>query len=418
MRRASRARTLVGWTGSVALLAVLLWTAVTAIPAARAAAQAFEVAAPAAILMVAETGQVLYEKNASEAIPPASLAKLMTMLLVMEALEAGRVTLDEPVVTSAYAAAMGGSQVYLAERETHSLEKMMEAVAIASANDAAVALAEHLFGTEAAFVDQMNRRARELGLEGTYFADATGLPAPAGQRQGVITARDAAILSRLLITQHPKVLEWTSIRMKEFRSSPRFVLYNTNTLLGSYPGLDGLKTGHTSEAGYHLAATAEQNGIRLIAVVMGTQSESDRNQQVTQLLNYGFRAFEPVVVARQGEPVGEMRLTAGNPQRFPVEAASDLRVMVPRGRQGDLRRFVELDEGLQPPLKRGDVVGRVVALVQDEPVAHVPVVATQDVERAGFLARLWRSLWGIVTGVIGGAFQWLWNGIRSLLGLA
>lgn len=419
MRRESRQRTPVRRTGSVALLAAaVLWTAVTAVPAAPAAAQAFEVAAPAAVLMVAETGQVLYEKNASEALPPASLAKLMTMLLVMEALEAGRVTLDEPVVTSAYAAAMGGSQVYLAERETHSLEKMMEAVAIASGNDAAVALAEHLFGTEAAFVDQMNRRAQELGLEGTYFADATGLPVPEGQRQGVITARDVASLSRVLITQHPKVLEWTSVRMKEFRSAPRFVLYNTNTLLGSYPGLDGLKTGHTSEAGYHLAATAEQNGVRLIAVVMGTQSEAERNQQVTQLLNYGFRAFEPVVAARQGEPVGEMRLTAGNPQQFPVEAASDLRVLVPRGRQGDLRRVVELNEGLQPPLKQGDVVGRVVALVQDEPVADVPVVATQDVERAGFFTRLWRSLWGAVTGVIGGAFQWLWNGIRSLLGLA
>ncbi|HEY8531441.1 MAG TPA: D-alanyl-D-alanine carboxypeptidase family protein [Limnochorda sp.] len=383
-----------------------------------AAAQGFDLEAPSAILMVASTGQVLYEKNADEPRPPASLAKIMTLLLVMEALRDGRVSLDEPVVTSRYAASMGGSQVYLAEGERQSLEKMIEAVAIASGNDAAVALAEHLYGTEAAFVAQMNRRAEELGLRGTYFADATGLPVPAGQRPGVTTARDVAVMSRVLIQEHPQILEWTSIRTKEFRSQPRFILYNTNKLLGSYPGLDGLKTGHTSEAGYHLAATAEQNGIRLIAVVMGTKSEADRNAQVTQLLNYGFRAFEPVMAARKGEPVGEMRLAHGNPERFTVEAAADLQVLIPRGRQGDLRRAVQWADAVEAPLKRGDRVGSVVAYLGDQPLAQVDVVAAQDVERAGFFTRLWRTVWGGVTGAIGGAIRWVWEAIRSLLGLA
>lgn len=404
------------WTSLLLLLVLLV--AGQACSGGGVAAQGFELEAPAALLMVAETGQVLYEKNADEPRPPASLAKIMTLLLVMEALDAGRVSLDEPVITSRYAASMGGSQVYLAEGERQSLEKMIEAVAIASGNDAAVALAEHLYGTEAAFVQQMNRRAQELGLQGTYFADATGLPVPDGQRQGVTTARDVAIMSRTLIQEHPQVLEWTSIRTKEFRSQPRFILYNTNKLLGSYPGMDGLKTGHTSEAGYHLAATAEQNGVRLIAVVMGTRSEADRNEQVTQLLNYGFRAFEPVAAARKGEPVGEMRLVDGNPERFTVEAAADLQVLIPRGRQGDLRRSVQWLEDVQAPLERGDRVGSVVAYLGEEPLAQTDVVAAQDVERAGFFTRIWRTVWGGLVGAIGGAFQWLWNTIRSLLGLA
>lgn len=384
----------------------------------RAAAQGFEVEAPAAVLMVADTGQILYEKNADEPHPPASLAKIMTLFLVLDAVDAGRVSLDEPVVTSRHAASMGGSQVYLAEGERQSVEKLIEAVAIASGNDAAVALAEHLYGTEAAFVAQMNRRAEELGLKGTYFADATGLPVPEGQRPAVITARDVAVLSRALILEHPQILEWTSIRTKEFRAQPRFVLYNTNRLLGRYPGLDGLKTGHTSEAGYHLAATAEQNGVRLIAVVLGTKSDEDRNEQVTQLLNYGFRAFERVIAARQGDPVGERRLRSGNPERFTVEAAADLPVLIPRGRQGDLRRAVQWLEDVDAPLERGERVGILVAYLGDEPLAQVDVIAAQDVGRAGFFTRLWRTVWGGLAGAIGGALQWLWSGIRSLLGLA
>ncbi|BAS29414.1 D-alanyl-D-alanine carboxypeptidase family protein [Limnochorda pilosa] len=411
-----RRRVGTGRTGPGAALAVGLLVAALLAPG-WAVAQSFEVAAPAAILVEADTGQVLYEKNPDKETPPASLAKIMTLLLVMEALDSGRVSLDEPVVTSEYAAGMGGSQVFLAPGETHTLAEMIEAVAVASGNDAAVALAEHLFGTEAAFVEQMNLRAQELGLSGTYFADATGLPVPQEKRPGMTTPRDVASMTRALLA-HPKVLEWTSVRQKVFRQQPRFVLYNTNTLLGSYPGLDGMKTGHTAEAGYHLAATAEQDGIRLVAVVMGTRSESDRNQQITQLLNYGFRAFEPAVAARQGEPVGEMRLVDGNPERFTVEAAADLRVLVPRGHQGDLRRSLELQANVKPPLKRGDTVGRVVALIQDRPVAQMPVVAARDVERAGFFARVWRRVWGGVSGAIGGAFQWIWNGIRSLLGLA
>jgi len=247
-------------------------------------------AAVSAIVMEASSGEVLYEQSPERRIPPASLAKLMTVLLAVEAVESGQASMLDLVTVSRRAASMGGSQVWLGAGERYTLGQLLESVMIASANDSAVAVAEHLAGSERQFVALMMKRAGELGMRNTRFVNATGLPAEQGEGHGYTTAFDMACLA-LEALGHPAILEWSRTRSKVFRNHPLFIMNNTNPLLGRYPGCDGLKTGHTDAAGYHLIATARADGVRLVCVIMHALTDEARAAGCAGLLDYGFAAW-------------------------------------------------------------------------------------------------------------------------------
>ena len=267
------------------LAAALVAALLLAVPA-RAAAAPPSVDAGAAVLVEKETGTVLYEQNAHDKLEPASVTKIMTLLLVMEAIDSGALSTEDVVTVSAHAASMGGSQVYLKEGEQMSVHDLLKAVAVASGNDASVALAEHLAGSEEAFVQRMNQRAAELGMSDTCFVNCTGLPA-AGH---LTSAYDIALMSRELILHHPAIREYTTIWMDSLRGG-QFQLANTNKLIRFYEGSTGLKTGSTDAAGYCLSATAERDGMELIAVVLKCPSSDVRSAAASSLLNYGFANY-------------------------------------------------------------------------------------------------------------------------------
>ena len=369
-------------------------------PAASGQAGTFDIDVKAAILIDADTGQVLYEKNADEVRAPASLVKIMTLLVVMDAVKAGQVSLSDEVRASARAAGTGGSQVWLSAGEVHSLEKMLKAIAIASANDASVAVAEYISGTEAAFTTLMNARARQLGLTKTVFGNADGLPAAAGEVPSTITAREIAVVARELINKHPEVLQWTSTVTERFRDQPLFIMYNTNSLVGKYDGLDGLKTGHTSEAGYNLVATAKRGDVRVISVVLGADSADQREQLTRSLLDYGLVRHAPVTVAR--DYVGDVRVRNAIPERVPVRVAEPVRVLQLRGANVRIETRIEA-AGASAPFDEGDRVGDYVVLLDGKEALRVPVYADTEVRAANVFVRLWRAARDFFVGLLPGS---------------
>lgn len=384
----------------IPLLLILLSATAVAVSSqspSPAAAGAIEIEAASAIL-VDETGQVLYEKNADLQLPPASMAKLMTMLLVMEEIEAGRAKWTDKVTVSARAANTGGSQVYLKQGEVFTVEELLKAVVIHSANDASVALAEHFSGVEEAFVDAMNTRARELGLTNTHFSNPDGLPPEPGESPTLSTARDLSVLARELL-KHPKLFTWTVIEQTEFRQNPKTILYNTNKLIGKYQGLDGLKTGHTSEAGWCLTATAKRGDVRLISVVMRANNENERNTQTVRLLDYGFRNFVPAQVAEAGAEVGVWKNRSASPGAVPVTAKESLRPLVPRGREDDVTREMVFAERIELPIEAGTTVGKLVVKLDGQELASTDVLVTRDVRRANIILRFLRWIKGLFVGL-------------------
>jgi D-alanyl-D-alanine carboxypeptidase (penicillin-binding protein 5/6) len=380
------------------VLCATLLLPVVASAAATPATQAFDVAAGSAILVDASTGQELFSKNADLQLPPASMVKIMTMLLVMEEIDSGRAKLTDKVTVSARSSTTGGSQVYLKEGESFTVEEMLKAVAIHSANDASVALAEHFSGAVEAFVDAMNRRAKELGLEKTVFTNPDGLPPEKGQDPTLSSARELSIMARELI-KHPKILEWTTIQNMIFREQPKTILYNTNKLVGKYQGLDGLKTGHTDEAGWCLTATAKRGDVRLVSVVMKTKSESERSTQTARLLDYGFRSFVPVPLVAAGVKVGTLKIKEGSPGAVDVNAKGALQPLVARGAEKNLTKELVLQQNVKPPLKAGDTVGAVVAKLNGKEIARTDAVVARDVKRANFIIRFFRWIKGLITGL-------------------
>ncbi|MCK8824909.1 D-alanyl-D-alanine carboxypeptidase family protein [Fuchsiella alkaliacetigena] len=359
---------------------------------------AFEVEAETALLMEVETGQVLFSKNAHDGLPPASMTKIMTMLLTMEALEEGYIDLEEEVVTSRRAASKGGSQIYLSAGERMPVQTLLEAVAIASANDATVALSEHVAGSKEEFVRMMNRRAEQLGMNNTKFVNTTGLPVVGGNHYA--SAYDIALMSRELILNYPEVLDWTAIWMDEIRDG-EFILYNTNKLLRRYPGVDGLKTGWTTEAGYSLAATATRDGRRLISVIMKTDSEEERLEESAKLLNYGFRRFNVEDIVSKGELVGEVEVQEGKQPVVNLETANDLRRSVLVGSRDEIEREIVVDENITAPVEKGKVLGELILSNQNEELGRVELVAAEEVEQLGFLARLLRRARELILGFLG-----------------
>ena len=342
--------------------------------AAEQPADAPQVEAKAAILMEQETGEVLCQQNAHDKLEPASVTKIMTLLLVMEAIDGGQLSTGDTVTVSAHAASMGGSQVYLKEGEQMTVDDLLKAVAVVSGNDAAVALAEHIAGSEEAFVSRMNQRAAELGMEDTTFLNCTGLPA-AGH---LTSAYDIALMSRALLS-HPDIRQYTTIWMDSIRGG-QFQLSNTNRLIRFYPGCTGLKTGSTDSAGYCLSASAERDGLSLIAVVLGSETSAKRFTAAETLLNYGFANYTLIdALAGQALPPVEVLLGA---ERWvqPVLQGSG-KVVVRRSQLDSVTTELRLAENVEAPVEQDQVLGEVTVLVNGQRLDSLPLTAQTAVER-------------------------------------
>ena len=330
----------------------------------------------AALLMEKTTGEILYAQNEHEARPPASVTKIMTVLLTMEAIDSGRIALDDMVTVSAYAAGMGGSQVFLAEGEQMSVDDLLKAVCVSSGNDAAVALAEHVAGVTELFVEQMNNRARELGMKDTHFVNCTGLTA-----EGHVTsAYDIALMSRELLLHHPEVRNYTTIWMDTLRSGT-FGLSNTNKLIRFYDGATGLKTGFTQEAGYCISATAERDGMELIAVIMKGNTSDSRNADAKTLLNYGFSTYALVDVQPE-EPLPVLPVVLGAADTVSAVLPEEGRtLLLEKSQTGGLTQTVELPESVAAPVCAGDRLGTLTVSREGTVALAIPIVAGETVAR-------------------------------------
>ena len=362
------------------LAAALLAAALLVLPA-QAVSGAPTVDAAAAVLMEKETGAILYEQNAHDKLEPASVTKVMTLLLVLEAIDDGRLALDDMVTVSAHAASMGGSQVYLKEGEQMSVDDMLKAVAVVSGNDAAVALAEHLAGSEEGFVEQMNQRAAELGMADTCFVNCTGLPA-AGH---LTSAHDIAVMSRALI-QHPKIRDYTTIWMDSIRGG-QFQLANTNKLVRFYEGATGLKTGSTDAAGYCLSATAERDGMELIAVVLKAKTSEQRFESAKSLLNFGFANYTLTDVY-PGQALPPVDVLLGEQDTVQPVLAQSSRILVDKAQLNDVTSELRLCENVEAPVEQGQVLGTITAYFNGKSYDTLDLVATCSVERDPLLYRL------------------------------
>ena len=351
------------------LCALALW------PAAAAAVE-LPITSRAALLMEKTTGQILYTQNEHEQLEPASVTKVMTLLLTMEAIDSGTIHYDDVVTVSAAAAGMGGSQVFLAEGEQITVEELLKAVCVASGNDAAVALAEKVAGVHELFVERMNQRAAELGMEDTRFVNCTGLTA-----EGHVTsAHDIALMSRELILHHPDIRRFTTIWMDTIRGGA-FQLANTNKLIRFYDGATGLKTGYTASAGYCISATAERDGMELIAVIMKAPDKDTRTNDAKALLNYGFSTYTLVSAVPQ-EPLAPVPVVMGTADTVQLVAETEnAAVLVEKSKAGGLTRTVTLEPQVTAPVAAGQQLGELTMLDGDTPLLTVPLTAAEDVAR-------------------------------------
>lgn len=347
---------------------------------------ATEITAPSAILLEASTGQVIYEKNATERRSPASITKIMTLLLIFEALSEGKVSLQDEVVTSAHAKSMGGSQVFLEEGETQTLETMIKCIVIASGNDASVAVAEHIAGSEADFVEKMNAKATELGMVDTHFEDCCGLTDSDGH---YTTAKDVAIMSRELTVKYPEVFTYTRIWMEDIthvtrRGSSTFTLSSTNKLLKWYQWTTGLKTGSTAKAKFCISATASKDGMDLIAVIMGAPDPKERFHDAEKLLNYGF-SVSNLYVDENKEPLPQMRVEGGVEESVSLHYAGEFRYLDVTGRDlSAVEKELKLPESVNAPVTEGETAGQAVYRIGGEEIGRVAVLYDASVEKAGF----------------------------------
>ena len=347
--------------------------------------------APSAILMEQETGTVLYEKNADERMAPASVTKVMTMLLILEDVESGKLRLEDTVTASRRAASFGGSCVFLEEGERMSAEEMLKCIAVVSANDCAVAMAEHLNGTEALFVDRMNKRAQELGLLNTHFTNCTGL---FDDEEHYSSARDIAILSRELM-RHEEIRRFTTIWMDSIRGGT-FELVNTNRLVNRYEGCTGLKTGFTSKAMYCLAATAERDGVSFIAVVMHGESAESRNADATALLNFAFSNYS-LCSLRPEAPLPELPVEMGREGSVPLCCGGEAWTLTEK-KSGSPGYTLQLPSLLSAPVAEGQQVGTLTVRLGEQTVAELPILAAASVPRIGFWG-IFRKLAGSLAGL-------------------
>ncbi len=363
-------------------LALILWVS-TALPVSANVS----VSSPSVILIESSTGQVIYESNSAERRSPASITKIMTLLLTFEALDAGKIKLTDEVLTSEYASSMGGSQVYLAAGETQTLDTMIKCIVVSSGNDASVAVAEHIAGSEQAFVEMMNERALELGMVDTHFEDCCGLSESDNHYS---CARDVAVMSRELTVNHPQIFEYTKIWMEDIthetrQGSSKFTLNSTNKLLKQYQYATGLKTGSMSKAKYCISATASRDGIDLIAVVMGAPDYKTRFADAQTLLTYGFGVCN-VYVDENKEVLPRMPVERGVEEEVPLCFGGEFRYLDIAGNNLEaVEKVIELPESVQAPVTEGGEAGKARYLLNGSEIGSVPILYGATVEKAGYL---------------------------------
>ena len=339
---------------------------------------AMEVAGKSALLMDVATGTVLYEKNAHEPLPPASVTKVMTMLLIMEAIDDGRIQWEDLVTASEAAASKGGSQIFLKVGEQMTVADMVKSIAVSSANDCACAMAEHIAGSEEAFVEKMNARAAELGMKDTHFVNCTGLDDDADAAQHKTSAYDIAVMSRQLLKHHPKITEFTTIWMDTVRDGT-FGLSNTNKLVRFYNGATGLKTGFTQGAGYCLSASALREGMELIAVVMGCETSQERFAACKSMLDYGFSGY--ALVTPQLSEAAQVPVVLGTADMVNAVPAEDTQILIEKGQKSTVTTRIELEESVTAPVSQGQKLGMLSLMAGDQVLAQVPLVAEAPVAK-------------------------------------
>ncbi|MGB9779419.1 D-alanyl-D-alanine carboxypeptidase family protein [Caldanaerobacter sp.] len=332
--------------------------------------------AKSAILMEAETGEILYEKDIHKPLPPASVTKVMTLLLAIEAIDSGKIKVTDKVVTSKHAFDMGGTQIYLEVGEEMTVDDLMKAIAMNSANDASVALAEYIAGTEENFVEMMNKRAKELGAKNTTFKNATGLP----EEGHLTTVYDIAMISRELV-KHPSIFNYLTNKIDSLRGG-KFSLINTNKLLWRYKGADGIKTGSTSEALYCMAATAKRGDTRLIAVVFGAPDSETRFNETAKLLDYGFANFESIKVASKGEVLGKIKVLKGKKDMVEAISPKDEYVVVKKGEGKNIKKELELKDYVKAPVNKSSSIGIVKILLEGKVIKKFDIYPAEEVKKA------------------------------------
>ncbi len=359
---------------------LVVFICVTGVPAwAEESGAELSILAPSAILMEAGTGQILFEQNSHERRPPASVTKVMTMLLTVEAIARGEFTLDDMVTCSEFAASMGGSQVYLEPGEQMSVRDMLKAVAVASGNDAAAALSEHVAGSHEAFVSRMNERAKELGMNETHFVNCNGLDDP----EHVTSAYDIALMSRELL-KHETILEFTGIWMDSLRGG-EFGLVNTNKLIRFYEGATGLKTGSTSVAKYCLSATAKRNGMHLIAVVLGAETSKERFADASRLLDYGFGAYSVIGSLLTEEELSPIPVLKGKEETVTAVLPEDFHILVAKSKAGQMEKKISVPERIGAPIYEGETIGTVEFFIDGAEIGRAELKAQKTVERESVL---------------------------------
>ena len=336
-----------------------------------------DVGGKSALLMDVATGTVLYEKNAHEKLAPASVTKVMTMLLIMEAIDDGKIGWQDMVTASEAAAAKGGSQIYLKVGETMTVSDMLKSIAVSSANDCACAMAEHIAGSESAFVELMNQRAKELGMNDTNFVNCTGLDDGENAAEHRTSAYDIALMSRELMKNHPKIKDFTTIWMDTVRNGA-FGLSNTNKLIRFYSGTTGLKTGFTSGAGYCLSATAQREGMELIAVVMGCETSNVRTAACKSMLDYGFANF---ALAAPEKPEAAVAVKLGKASEITAKPEAEAEFLIDKAQKNSVTTEITLEESVTAPVTRGQRLGTMTIKAGDKTLAEVPLVAAEPVDR-------------------------------------
>lgn len=345
--------------------------------------------AGSAVLMDADTGTVLFEKNSKQKLPPASITKIMTMLLIMEALDQGKIKLDEKVRTSEYAASMGGSQIFLEPGEEMTVDEMLKGIAMASGNDASVAMAEKIAGSEEAFVAMMNEKAKRLGMENTHFVNVNGLPAD----NHYTSSYDIALMSRELL-KHEAITKYTGQYQDYLRkeSEKPFWLVNTNKLVRFYTGADGLKTGYTSEAKFCLSATAKRDNFRVVAVVLGEPNTKTRNAEVTKMFDFAFSQYTSHPIFKTGDVIGKVKVEKGEQRELQITAKHPYSVLLKKGDAGaDIRHELQLQSNLKAPIAFGQPLGKLVVYKGDQVVSEFPVESPAEVKKAGWWKLLKRT---------------------------
>ncbi|RIW33653.1 D-alanyl-D-alanine carboxypeptidase [Bacillus salacetis] len=378
---------------SAILMLVLISSAFAPFAAAEEKKTELAEGAKSAIMIERDTGTVLYDKNSHEKLPPASMTKIMTMILIMEAIEKGQIKWEDKVRTSEYAASMGGSQIFLEPGEEMTVKEMLLGISIGSANDASVAMAEHIAGSEEGFVEKMNEKVKDLGLKDTNFKNPTGLPAS----DHVSSAHDMSMMAKELL-RHQEITNFTGTYESYLRedTDKKFWLVNTNKLVRFYPGVDGLKTGFTNEAKYCLTATAKKDNMRVIAVVFGAPTPKDRNAEISKMFDYAFSQYKTQPLFEKGASVGKTKVSKGKDKEVEAMTNEPVSLLAKKGEKLDgIEKKVKLDK-LKAPVKKGDAIGKLVIEKDGKQLSETPLVAKQDVPQASFW-QLYKRAFGMFT---------------------